>query len=124
MRGPVVAAATVAAAVVPGWAAATPQPVTTGHVGEGKTVVSSCGSLSGVTVSWTNRAGVVTQVVLGSIPSACMGGTLSLTFAGASNSSLGTAGPATVSGTSLSLTVSGSPTASAITGTHVAVVGP
>ena len=124
MRGPIVAAATVAAAVVPGWAAATPQPVTTDHVAEGKTAVASCGTLTGVTVSWTNRAGVVTQVVLGSIPSACVGGSLALTFTGATNSSLGTAGPATVGGASLSLTVSGSPTASAITGTQLAVVGP
>jgi hypothetical protein len=124
VRGPVVAAAAVAAALVPGWAAAAPDPLTSKHVASGSAAVSSCGSLSGVSVSWTSRNGVITQVVLGSIPSTCIGGTLSLTFAGTGNSSLGTAGPVAVSATSMTLAVSGSPTASAISLAHIAVVGP
>ena len=124
MRGPVVAAAAFAVALAPGWASAAPQPVTSDNVADGRAVVSSCGTLGGVTVSWTNRGGVVTQVTLGSIPSACIGGTLSLTFAAANNSSLATAGPVTVSATSMALVVSGSPTASSITQTYVGVTGP
>ena len=124
MRGPVVVAATAAAMLTPSWAAAAPHPLTTQEVVGGIAAVSSCGSLSGVTVAWTSRNGVVTQVVLGSIPSACTGGSLSLTFAAADNSSLGTAGPATVATTSLTLAVSGSPTASLISRAQVAVVGP
>jgi hypothetical protein len=124
VRGPVVAAAAVAAALVPGWAAAAPHPVTTKRVASGSAAVSSCGTLTGVAVSWTSRNGVVTQVVLGSIPSTCIGGTLSLTFAAADNSSLGTAGPVVVSATSMTLAVTGSPTASAVGQAQVAVVGP
>ena len=86
--------------------------------------MSSCGALAGVTVSWTNRNGVATQVVLGAIPSACTGGTLSVTFVAADNSSLGTAGPTAVTGTSISLGVSGAPTASAVSRVQISVVGP
>jgi len=124
VRGPVVAAVAAAAALAPGWAAAAPHPVSTKNVASGAAVVSSCGTLSGITVSWTIRSGVVTQVVLGSIPSACIGSTVSLTFAASSQSSIGTAGPATVSATSMTMAVSGAPTATAITDTYVAVVGP
>ena len=124
MRGPVVAAAAVAAALAPGWAAAAPNPVTTNQVQGGVAAVSSCGTISGISMSWTSRNGAVADVVLNSIPSACTGGTLSVTFAAADNSSLGTAGPATVTGTSVSLAVSGSPTASAVSRLQVSVVGP
>jgi hypothetical protein len=124
VRGSVVSAAAVAAALVPGWAAAAPDPVTTKHVASGSAAVSSCGTLSGVLVSWTSRNGVVSQVVLGSIPNACIGGTVSLTFAAADNSSLATAGPAVVNATSMTLAVTGSPTASAVGQAQVAVVGP
>lgn len=114
----------IAAALVPGWAAAAPHPLTSKDVASGAAAVSSCGALSGVTVSWTSRSGVITQVVLGSIPSACIGGTLSLTFASAGNTALGTAGPITVTGTSMTVAVSGSPTASLISQALVAVAGP
>lgn len=124
MRGSVVVAITVAGALAPGWAGAAPGPVTTKRVSSGAAAVSSCGTLSGLAVSWTSRAGVITQVALGSIPSACIGGTLSLTFASASQTSLGTAGPATVTATSMTLAVTGSPTASSIAQAQIAVVGP
>ena len=50
-----------------------------------------------------------------------------VTLVGAGNSSLGSAGPATISGTSLTLnSITGTPTATAtsVTGAYVAVVGP
>ena len=124
MRGPVVAVVALAAALAPGWAAAAPNPVTTERVQGGVAAVSACGTLSGVSVSWSSRSGVVMDVVLGALPSTCTGGTLSVTFAAADNSSLGTAGPAVLTGTSISLGVSGSPTASAVSRLQVSVVGP
>ena len=124
MRAPVVAAAAIGAALVPGWAAAAPHTLTSNRIASGSVSVSSCGTLSGVGVSWTSTAGTITKVVLSAIPSACIGGTLSLTFAASNNSSIGTAGPAVVGATSLTLSTSGSPPASTITQIRISVVGP
>jgi hypothetical protein len=123
-QGLTIAALTVAALALPGLAdAATLVPNPKKIVG-GFAAVSSCGTLSGMSMSWTSTAGVVTSVVLGSIPSACNGGTLSVTFAGSGNTSLGTAGPVTVAGTSQTLTTSGSPSSTSVTGAYISVVGP
>jgi hypothetical protein len=124
VRGPVVASITVAVALAPGWAAAAPHPLTTKRVASGVASVTSCGTLSGLAVAWTVRSSAVTQVSLASIPSACIGGTLSLTLAAADNSSIGTAGPASVTATSMTLAVTGAPTASGISHVQFAVVGP
>ena len=86
--------------------------------------VSSCGSLAGMTMSWTSTANVVTSIALGSIPSACNGGSLSLTLVDASNASMSNVGPVTISGTSMTLTPSGSPTATSVANSYVSVVGP
>src|SRR5437764_130600 len=47
--------------------------------------VSSCGSLAGIGVAWTVTVNVVTSVVLTSIPTACIGGSLSMTLIDATN---------------------------------------
>ena len=86
--------------------------------------VSSCGSLSGMTMSWTSTANVVTRIALGAIPSACNGASLSLTLADASNASLSSVGPVAISGTSMTLTPSGSPTGTSVANSYVSVVGP
>jgi hypothetical protein len=86
--------------------------------------VSSCGSLSAMTISWTVTANVVTSIALGSIPSACNGGSLSMTLVDASNASLGAVDPVTISGTSMTLTPTGSPTATSVATSYVSVVGP
>ena len=89
------------------------------------TAVSTCGSLSGLGLSWTSTANVVTAVTLTTIPAACSGGSLSLTLVGAGNAALGSAGPVSVSGTSQTLsTITGSPTSTSVTGAYVSVVGP
>src|SRR3954467_7084855 len=126
MRRPGLALTVAVAALlaVPGAAAArtvTPSPkqIVSAHPS-----VSSCGSLSGITMSWTSTAGTVTSVVLGSIPSACNGGSLTLTFVNSSNASLGPAGPVTVAGTSQTLSsISGAPTATSVAAAYVSVVG-
>jgi len=94
-------------------------------VSSASTSVSSCGSLSGIGVSWTATANVVTAVTLTSIPAACNGATLSVTFTGTANTSLGSAGPVTVTGTSQTLSsVTGSPASTSVTGAFVSAVGP
>ena len=87
-------------------------------------VVSSCGSLGGLTVSWTVVDGVVSSITLGSIPAGCTGGSLSLTLANASNTSLGGVGSAPITGASQTLTPTGSPDATAVSVAYVSVVGP
>lgn len=86
--------------------------------------VASCGSLSAISISWTVTANVVTSVALASIPSACIGGSLSLTFVDASNASLSTIGPVTITATSQTVTPSGTPTATSVANAYASVVGP
>src|SRR3954447_22129416 len=126
MRRPGLALTVAVAAflAVPGAATARTVTPTSKKVVSAHTAVSSCGSLSGITMSWTTVDDVVTTLVLGSIPAACNGGSLKLTLVGSGNASLGTAGPVTISGTSLTLSTSASPSAVAVTGSHVSVVGP
>lgn len=110
---------------LPAIAGAAPVSPSSNKVAGATTVVSSCGSLNGMTVSWTSVADVVSSIVLGSVPSACNGATLSLTLVGTGNAPLGTAGPVTISGTSQTLSsISGSPTATSVTQAFVSVVGP
>jgi len=120
------AAVTVTGAVLaPSLAFAAPQTLSTKKVASGNTAVESCGDLSGVSVSWTSQANVVTKLVLGSIPAACNGGSLSLTLIAADNSVLGTAGPVTVNATTMTLSsITGTRTTTSVTAAHVVVVGP
>lgn len=122
---PALAALSVAILAWPGSAAATAVTADLKKVGSAYTSVSSCGSLSGVNAAWTVTANVVTSVVLTSIPVACAGGALSLTLVGTGNTSLATAGPVTVTGTTLTLSsLTGSATATSVTGAYFSVVGP
>lgn len=87
--------------------------------------VSSCGDLTGVGVSWTVTAGVVTALSLTAVPVACVGGSLSATLVGTGGAALGSAGPVTVTGTSQTIgSVSGSATATAVASASLSVVGP
>lgn len=95
------------------------------HVSGAFTATSSCGSLSGVGVTWTVTANVVTTVVLTSIPSSCIGGSLSLTLVDATNTSLASAGPVTLTATTQTLTsLTGAATATSVSGGYLSVVGP
>src|SRR4051794_3976694 len=110
---------------VPGSAAANGTGTTSKNVVTASANVSSCGSLSGMTISWTTVDGVVASIALGSIPSACTGGSLSLTLVGSGNASLGGISPVAITGTSQTLSpITGSPDATAVTGSYVSVVGP
>jgi hypothetical protein len=122
--GPALAAVTAAVLAVPGSAVAGNVSPTSKKIVSANASVSSCGSLSGMTISWTTVDDVVVSIVLGSIPAACNGGSLSLTLVNSSNASLGTVGPVTITGTSQTLTPTGSPAATSVATSYVSVVGP
>ena len=99
-----------------------PNPKT---IGSAHTAVSSCGSLSGIGISWTVTATVVTTIALTSIPAGCNGGALSLTLVGTGNAALASIAPTAITGTSQSFSsITGSATATAVTGAHISIVGP
>ena len=114
-----------AALALPAAAAARTVTPLSGPVVSAHTAVSSCGSLTGVTLSWTTVSGNVATVALSSIPAACAGSSLSLTLAGTGDASIASAGPATVTGATQTFTsISGSPPATSVTGAYISVVGP
>lgn len=127
-KGVVIAAVAGLSVAVLGWpgsAAATTVTPAPNKVSGAFTTVSACGTLSGVGIAWTVTANVVTSLVLTSIPSACVGGSLSLTLVDASNASLASAGPIAVTGATQTLSsLSGSATATSVTGAYVSVIGP
>ena len=87
--------------------------------------VSSCGSVSGIGISWTSTANVVTAVALTSLPAGCTGGSLSLTLVGAADASLASIAATTITGTSQAFSsLTGSATATSVTGAHISIVGP
>jgi hypothetical protein len=109
----------------PGSAAATGVAPNPKQVSGAFATTSSCGSLSGVGVSWTSTNNAVTSVVLTSIPAACVGAAVSLTLVGTGNGSLASAGPVTITGTAQTLSsLTGSATALSVVGAYVSVVGP
>ena len=110
---------------IPGSALATGVTATSNSVTSAYTAVSSCGTLSGIAISWTVTADIGTSVTLTSIPAACTGGTLSLTFAGSAGTAQGSVAATTVTGSSQTFSsITGSPAASSVTGAYVSVVGP
>jgi len=121
---PALAAVTAALLAVPSGATAGSVGTTSQKVVGANASVSSCGSLSGMTISWTTVDGVVSSIALGSIPSGCNGGSLSLTLVNSSNTSLGSVGPVTITGTSQTLTPTGSPDATTVSTAYASVVGP
>jgi hypothetical protein len=121
---PALAAVTATVLAVPGGAVAGGVSPTSKKVASANASVSPCGSLSGMTISWTVVDDVVTSIVLGSIPDACTGGSLSLTLVNSSNAAVGSVGPVTITGTSQTVTVTGNASALAVATSYVSVVGP
>jgi hypothetical protein len=122
---PALAMVTAAVLAVPGSATAAGLSPSSKKVVGATAAVSSCGSLSGVTLSWSVVDGVVSTVTLSAIPATCAGASLSLTLAGAGNAALVSLAPVTVSGTSQTFSsVPGSVDATTVTGAFLSVVGP
>lgn len=123
-RLPALALVIAATLTSPGLASAAGTTANTAKVVSASTSVTTCGSLAGISISWTVTANVVTSIALASIPSGCVGGSLSLTLVDASNSSLSSVGPVTISATSQTVTPSGSPTATSVANAYASVVAP
>lgn len=122
--GPALAAVTAGVLAVPGSAVAGGTSTTSTKIVSANASVSSCGSLSGISQTWTMVDGVITSIALSSIPAGCNGGTLSLTLVNSSNTSVGSVGPVTVTGTSQTLTPTGSPDATTVSTSYISVTGP
>lgn len=122
---PVLAMGTAALLAIPGSATAAGLGPSSKKFVAASASVSPCGSLSGITLTWAVADGIVASVALGSIPAACTGGSLSLTLADSSGTSLASAGPVTLTGTSQTLgSLTGSADATAVAGAYVSVTGP
>lgn len=109
---------------VPGSALADGTSATSKKMVSANASVSPCGSLSGMSITWTVVDDVIQSISLASIPAGCNGGSLSLTLANSSNTSIGSAGPVTISGTTQTLTPTGSPSALAVATAYASVTGP
>lgn len=124
-RGLAIAALTGLVLALPGAAAATSVSPVPKRISAASAVVSPCGSLSGVGVAWTVTADTVTSLVVTSIPTTCVGGTLSLTLVDATNASLASAGPVTLTGTTQTISsLTAAATATSVAGAYMSVVGP
>jgi len=121
---PALAVVTAAVLAVPGSAVAGNVSSTSKRLVSANASVSSCGSLSGMTISWTVVDDVVTSIALGSIPTACIGSSLSLTLVNSSNTPVGSVSPVTVAGPSQTLTVTGNTSALAVATSYASVIGP
>jgi hypothetical protein len=121
---PALAVVTAAMLAVPGSAVAGNVSSTSKRLVSANASVSSCGSLSGMTISWTVVDDVVTSIALGSIPTACNGSSLSLTLVNSSNTPVGSVSPVTVAGPSQTLTVTGNTSALAVATSYASVIGP
>jgi hypothetical protein len=98
---------------------------TSTKLGAGFSAVSSCGSLSGTSTSWTVTAGKVTAVTVSGIPAGCNGATASVTLVDSSSASVGAQSGVTVAGGSAVFSsVSPSAVSTVVAGIHVVVVGP
>ena len=87
--------------------------------------VSTCGTLSGMTITWTVVDDVVSSITLGSIPAGCSGGLLSMTLASSSNTPVGNIASVTLTGAATqTITPTGTPSALAVSTSYVSVVGP
>lgn len=123
-----VAVALATAAVVPAFAASL--GLSSGRLGAGAAVVSACDS-NGFTVSYTTSGGNVTSVGVGAIADpGCEGGSLQVTLANASGTSVGAGGPQAVptdgdtTDNAMTVALSPTPAAGVVTAVHVVVTGP
>ena len=122
--GPALAAVTAGVLAVPGSAVAGGTSTTSKKIVSANVSVSSCGSLSGMTMTYTVLDDVVTSIALASIPAGCTGGDLSITLVNSSNTAIGSVAPVTITGTSQTVTVTGSTSAIAIATSYASVAGP
>lgn len=115
-------AAAVACASAVGGAAATLGGAQTQSLGTGHATVASCDA-DGVSVAYTVTAGSVESIDVGGLASACAGGALRAVLADSAGASIGSGGPQTVAGTSVTVVLTPQPQANDVAGVHVVVEG-
>jgi hypothetical protein len=94
----------------------------TGTLGAGNSSVAACDTSFGD--SYTTVSGNVTAVNVTGIAPECVGGALSVRLTNSAGTSLGSGGPATVSGTSANVSISGSPDGDLVAGLRISIEGP
>jgi len=125
----IVLAASIAVALVPGFAA-TLGGLAGVQLGAGDAVVAACDT-DGLSVSYTTASGAVTAVTVSGIADpGCEGGQLSLTLADTSGASVGSGGPQAVpsdgdtTDNAMTVNVSPQPAAGVVTAIHAVITGP
>lgn len=93
------------------------------NLGAGGDPVESCDK-DGVTVSYSVSDGIVTGVTVSGIAARCSFGQMSLTLSDAGGASIGSGGPAMVTGTSRAFAMNPQPKASDVAGVHIVIEGP
>jgi hypothetical protein len=116
-----VTAVAIAAAIT--GSAATLGGIAASGLGAGFSAVGSCDA-DGVDASYTVTAGAVQSITLTGIAGGCANGLIQAVLVNASDANIGSGGPATVTGTSITLNLSPQPQATAVTGVHVSIDGP
>lgn len=89
----------------------------------GSAAITSCDA-DGVTMTYTLSSGVVQSMTVNDVAAACANGAMRAVLVNASGTSIGAAGPTTVTGTSVTLTLSPQPLANTVEGVHISIVGP
>jgi hypothetical protein len=92
-------------------------------LGAGQAVVTSCDD-DGVDVAYTTSAGIVQSVTVTGVAAGCNGGALRLVLANGSGASIGAGGPETVTAASVTVPLSPQPSAAAVAGVHISIIGP
>jgi hypothetical protein len=105
-------------------AQAAPRTVTTKKVAGGSAAVTSCGTVSTITVSYAVKAAKIIGVTLSNIPAACVTGQLSMTLS-QGTTDVGHAGPTAIAASTLIMVPSVLTTnATAPTTVKISIVGP
>jgi hypothetical protein len=94
----------------------------TGKLGAGNASVAACDTTFGT--GYTTVGGNVTVVDVTGIDAACVGGALSVRLTNSAGTSIGSGGPATISGTSRTVSISGAPDGDLVTGIRISIEGP
>ncbi|MPZ72794.1 MAG: hypothetical protein GEU74_06105 [Nitriliruptorales bacterium] len=116
------------AVVVMAFAALTASAASLGGA-QARTLSAGYGSISscdgdGVTVIYKVATGAVQNMTVADVAPSCQNGTLRAVLLDSAGAGIGTVGPASVSGSSVTAPVSPQPPAGAVAAVHVSIVGP
>jgi hypothetical protein len=105
-------------------ASAAPVTPASKKVAAGKTVVATCGVVSGASVTFNTRAATVLSLTVRNLPASCNAARLWATASNAAGADLGHGGPITVASGAATVTMSPIPSTATVTQVRIVVVGP